>query len=349
MAHVAKYTCAAAGHMCAHYDRQADNISNPNIDPERTPENYNLAPEREAGQIAFINQRKSEVRCLKRDDVNVMCSWVVTAPQDFPESDEKKFFRAAYDFMAERYGGEQNVVSAHVHMDEKTPHMHFAFVPVVEDAKRGDLKISAKEAINKQDLQTFHKDLSRHMEQPFGRDVGILNDATREGNRSIEELKRGTAVAEAAKLRVEAAKLEKGVESLQRQENVLCAKIRGLEGQVLTVKGLDAIKPEKTVTGAVKGITVEQVQDLKKTAMQYHAAKEDVKKLKQENNQLRDTLNKEIASRPKPLSMEQKIKNAADHAEVKEKARAFDSLPGEIQHQGRLNIQKMPSVRGLEH
>jgi len=61
MAHVAKYTRSAMGHMLAHYDRSANNISNPNIKPELTDKNYNLAPERDISFLDFIKQRCDEV------------------------------------------------------------------------------------------------------------------------------------------------------------------------------------------------------------------------------------------------------------------------------------------------
>ena len=66
-----------------------------------------------------------------------------------------------------RYGKE-NVISAYVHFDEVTPHMHYAFVPVVEDKKRADISYRLKEAITREDLRTFHKDLSNHMERYLG-------------------------------------------------------------------------------------------------------------------------------------------------------------------------------------
>ena len=74
------------------------------------------------------------------------------------EQVERLFFERTYRFLCDRYG-EQNVISAYVHKDEKTPHMHFAFVPVTEDKKRGGEKVSAKEVITKNDLKTFHTDL----------------------------------------------------------------------------------------------------------------------------------------------------------------------------------------------
>ena len=129
MAHAAKYTASASGHMLSHYDRSKDGLSG-NIDPSRTHLNYNLGPEREGSQLDFIHQRMSEVRCLKRADVNIMCDWVVTLPKyqwhdnnihmtPNKEQVERIFFERVYRFMADRYG-EQNIISAYVHRDETT-------------------------------------------------------------------------------------------------------------------------------------------------------------------------------------------------------------------------------------
>ena len=206
MAHVMKFTKASCGHMFAHFDRRAEHISNENLDRTRTHLNYNLATHQTMDQGEFVRKRCAEVRCLNRKDVNVMVSWVVTAPKDLPANEQRAFFEASYDFLKNRYGLE-NVVSAYVHMDEVTPHMHFAFVPVVEDKKRGGYKLSAKEAVTREDLRTFHKDLSDHMERVFGRDIGILNEATKEGNKSIEELKRQTATERLREANEKASKI----------------------------------------------------------------------------------------------------------------------------------------------
>lgn len=201
MAHMMKHTKASCGHMFAHFDRKAEHISNENLDRTRTHLNYNLATHQQMDQGEFVRQRCSEVRCQNRKDVNVMVSWVVTAPKDLPEAEHKAFFQASYDFLQKRYGRE-NVVSAYVHMDEVTPHMHFAFVPVVrtfkQDRKNPDistevLKVSAKECVNRYDLQGFHEGLQRYVERELGHKVSIMNEATKEGNKSIEELKRQSA------------------------------------------------------------------------------------------------------------------------------------------------------------
>lgn len=140
MANYAKYTRGAMGHMLKHYERAKDadgqylKFGNQDIDTKRTGQNYNLATSH--NQLDFIHERLSEVYCMNRKDVNVMCSWVVTAPEDLKPEQESEFFQESYRFLEAKYGRE-NVVSSYVHKDEVTPHMHFCFMPVVSDPKRG--------------------------------------------------------------------------------------------------------------------------------------------------------------------------------------------------------------------
>ena len=109
MAHVAKYTKGSCGGLTKHYERAKDKdgryyrFKNQEIDLERTPLNYNLAPHSK-NQLQFIKDRLENVYCMKRDDVKVMCSWVVTVPQTVPEEHEREFFERTYKFVEERYG-----------------------------------------------------------------------------------------------------------------------------------------------------------------------------------------------------------------------------------------------------
>ena len=215
MAHVMKHTKASCGHMFAHFDRRADHIGNENVDRTRTHLNYNLATHQQMEQGEFVRQRCSEVRCQNRKDVNVMVSWIVTAPSDLDRAQVDAFMHHTYDFLEERYGKE-NVVSAYVHMDEVNPHMHFAFVPVAYDPKRNDYKVSAKEVVTRTDLRTFHEALESHLEQKLGCKVGILNEATREGNKSVKELKRGTAQKQLKEIQ---KKLQEAQERLKSVES----------------------------------------------------------------------------------------------------------------------------------
>lgn len=254
MAHMMKHTKASCGHMFAHFDRKAEHIGNENLDRTRTHLNYNLATHQQMDQGEFVRKRCSEVRCQNRKDVNVMVSWVVTAPKDLPEQEHRAFFQASYDFLQKRYGKE-NVVSAYVHMDESQPHLHFAFVPVVHDAKRDWDKVSAKEAVNRRDLQTFHADLQKHVESVLGHEVGILNEATKEGNRSIQELKRDSAAKKLKSIETEIAKHENTLVRLSEAQIGL----KKAEGDVIDLEG-----KKNALKGQIKALNEEYNQTLPK-------------------------------------------------------------------------------------
>lgn len=191
MAHVEKYKASALGHMLAHYNRSTP--ANKDIDRSRTEQNYNLAPER-GDLLKFINARLADgVKVQQRADVIKLCDWVVTMPKDLPPEKEQAFFANTYDFLVNKYG-ERNVVCAYVHKDESTPHMHFAWLPVVQEKKNkkrlGQEKLSAKECITRSDLQKFHQQLQTYLEQKLNCQVNIINEATKDGNKSIADLKK---------------------------------------------------------------------------------------------------------------------------------------------------------------
>ena len=62
--------------------------------------------------------------------------------KDIPER-VKTFFKDSYDFL-EDLVGKENIVYAEVHYDEDTPHMHFYFIPVVNEVKRKVFETDSK-------------------------------------------------------------------------------------------------------------------------------------------------------------------------------------------------------------
>ena len=282
LANCKKFTKAATGHMFAHFERAKDEngeyvkFGNESIDTSKSHLNYNLSP-RNCSQGEFVKRRCGEVKCLNRKDVNVMCSWVVTMPKSFPVEHEKEFFKNTYDFLEKRYGRD-NVVSAYVHLDEVTPHIHFAFVPVVRDKKKGHLKVSAKECISKFDLQSFHPDLERHLESCFNFEVKMLNDATKDGNRSIEELKRGSAIKkleEVSEKRLEAIETFNTVfndtKMLERKKEHLEAQLGTLEEKLdllnTSNEEVDKIQAKKSLIGDKVSISESDFKTLKSNSI----------------------------------------------------------------------------------
>ncbi|WP_366523324.1 MobV family relaxase [Fusobacterium sp.] len=196
LAHFMKNTKGSCVNLLRHFERNEGikEYSNESIDFDKTYLNYNLAPKR-GDQLEFINKKCKEHKALNRKDVNVMCNWIVTLPKEIDdEYEERRFFQKTYDFLSEKYG-EENVISAYVHKDETTPHIHFAFVPVVFDEKKSKYKISAKECVDRNELKSFHNDFQKYLDN-YGFNCSVLNHATSKGNKSIKELKTPLSISE---------------------------------------------------------------------------------------------------------------------------------------------------------
>lgn len=182
MANLQKFAKGNVKGLSIHLDRKTTNHSNKEIDVTKSHLNYDLCT-KDGDTNSRLNERLNQVHCLNRKDVKVCATWVVTLPESLKQksADEQRvFFEKTYEFLTNRYGGEQNVLSANVHNDETTPHMHFAFVPVVWDEKKQYEKVSAKEILNRKELQTFHQDLDTFLKReiPEIYQEGILNGQT---------------------------------------------------------------------------------------------------------------------------------------------------------------------------
>lgn len=171
MAHVEKFKLHAIAHMLEHYARIPElerGYERDNIDPGFTVLNYKIGGVDDPGETireAIELHKEMSGRAI-RSDANVMATWVITQPRDLPDFRNEEFFQNCYDFVAERYG-EENVLGGYVHMDETTPHIHVAFMP------RDDDMFRAKTVINRQDLRSFHDDLSRYIEQQMGQKYAV--------------------------------------------------------------------------------------------------------------------------------------------------------------------------------
>lgn len=165
-----------------------------NIDSSRTAQNYELLNTENPLKRYFDRLQKIEEttkektgKCIRKDAVT-LCGWVITAPQDLPPSDERDFFQGCFDFVKNLYG-EDNIISATVHKDETTPHIHISFMPIVEDKKNGGQKLCAKNLETPKSLSRFHTNLEKELSIKFNRSIGVLNGATKSGNKTLLELK----------------------------------------------------------------------------------------------------------------------------------------------------------------
>lgn len=251
MANLKKFNRAALSEMLGHYDRTkpSDKLIH---NPELTKYNYNLC-ENKGSQLDIINsvighkgKEKGWARYQNRADVKAMCTWCITMPADLDKSKQKQFFEECYKFLKERYGVNdgKNIVSAYVHVDEVSPHMHFAFVPVVTDKKKGILRVSAKSRIAKGELKAFHPELQKHLEQALGCPVNVLNQATKEGNKSVEELRQLTASGQVQAVKEQAEANKKKADELDKREQELAKREGEFSSLSDEIKALQEQKQE---------------------------------------------------------------------------------------------------------
>lgn len=196
MAHAQKLSKTEALHILAHNRRDAEcnGYERENIDNERIKDNYSLF----SGSDDFVKRLEERgvkvyaAKSTKRKPPIHCISWVITAPKEIKDNPtrEREFFENCVKFLQKRYG-EENTVSAIVHKDETSPHLHYLFTPVVKDKKdKTKQKLCCKEVMTRQDFQSFHTDLKKYLEGKMKMKLSIVNeDGASKTNLSIQELK----------------------------------------------------------------------------------------------------------------------------------------------------------------
>ena len=152
----AKHKGGASKALSAHHERTKEiYASNPDIDKSLTVQNYRLVTPHWSYEQE-IRHRLRMAGCRVRKDSVKFVDTLVTVSPEFAkahESEMPEYFTRAFDFLKERVG-EENIISAVVHMDEKTPHMHLCFVPLTKDKR-----LSAKEILgNKKNMIRWQDD-----------------------------------------------------------------------------------------------------------------------------------------------------------------------------------------------
>lgn len=139
-----KHKGGASKALSAHHERTKESYaSNPDIDRSRTAQNIHLVTPRWSYEQE-IKRRIQIAGCkVRKDSVKFVDTMVAVSPEfaEKHDSEMQEYFERAFDFLQKRIG-QQNIISAVVHLDEKTPHMHLCFVPLTTDGR-----LSAKEIL----------------------------------------------------------------------------------------------------------------------------------------------------------------------------------------------------------
>ena len=160
-----------------HNERKNTNYSNKDINKNNSIKNYSI----KSCNTTYLNALKKLIqennlqgRIIKT--TNIICEFIITSDREFfekiGEEETKRYFKTAYNFVSQYKNlGEKYILSAKVHMDESTPHLHLVFVPVIHkiDKKGGKKfdKIACSEYWKGKDsyiqLQdNFHKYITEH-------------------------------------------------------------------------------------------------------------------------------------------------------------------------------------------
>ncbi|MBJ6281252.1 MobV family relaxase [Staphylococcus aureus] len=150
-----------------HVQRENNNYENEDIDHSKTHLNYDLVNDNKQNFNNLIEEKIEQNYTAKRKirtDAVKHIDGLITSDNEFfnnqtPE-DTKRFFEHAKEFLEQEYG-KDNLLYATVHMDEKTPHMHYGVVPITDDGR-----LSAKEVVgNKKALTEFQDRFNEHVKQ----------------------------------------------------------------------------------------------------------------------------------------------------------------------------------------
>lgn len=260
----AKYKGPEIGRIEAHNERTKETYaSNPDVDTSRSKFNFHLVEPERTYRAESERQIAAAGVKPRSDSVRVAEALFTASPEFFQgkKPDEiRAFFQEAMDFLT-IYQAKETIISAVVHMDERTPHMHLSFVPLTADGR-----LCAKEIVgNKKKLTWWQDEFWKHMVKKYpelergqsasetGRDhipPRIFKEMTKldKQRQKLEELLAGVTTFN-AKSRIEAiqALLEKYVPNVERMQNQLkkysgvftdtAAENKRLKATVSTLKG----------------------------------------------------------------------------------------------------------------
>ena len=236
--HMDKFKKEAVRGIQSHNNRERESHSNPDINYERSSHNYDLHEPVAVNYSEAIQNRIDDLLLVKavRKDAVQMCGLIVSSDREFfwkigPE-ETRRFFEESKSFLTEFVGAE-NVISAMVHMDEKTPHMHFLHVPVTPDGRLNAKNIYTRESLKKLQtelpkyLQSRGFDLQRGVEQEPGSAKKHLN--TREFKQQKEALH--NLENEAREITRDALKLVGEMGEAKKKEAELLERLQSYEQQ----------------------------------------------------------------------------------------------------------------------
>lgn len=175
-------------------DENYKSTRNSQIDKSKTRLNYHTMPY-EKKYLSFIDERIKQLSLRRKikDDAVIITSFILGSDKEFFDritaEQQKQFFADCTDFFSERYGKE-NVVSAVVHLDESTPHLHLNLIPVT------DCRLCAKVLFDRTALRDLQTDFYETVGKKYGLERGKEGSTAKHLDTIAYKTKKMTEAAE---------------------------------------------------------------------------------------------------------------------------------------------------------
>ena len=295
-----KYKGPEIGQIEAHNERTKEKYaSNPDIDPARKHLNFNLLPSPPKYRAEAERQIREAGCRTRKDSVRLVETLITASPEFFQNKSQQEiqaYFERALEFMKTKQNPD-TFVSAVVHMDEKTPHMHLCFVPLTEDGR-----LSAKDILgNKKKLTQWQDEYWSYMVKKY------------------PDLERGESASKTGRTHIP-PRLFKKATKLRRLEQTL----RELLGNINPMNA-------KRVREEVLKILDEYIPGVAELMTKAKALKQAEKELKAEIAQLKKEADSSKPSIQRLLELEKKVQEQEElQRTISSLQQTLTAIPPEI-------------------
>ena len=264
-----------------HNQRENNNYNNKDIRHEDTYKNYDLINDKNVDYNKLIADKidanYTGKRKIRADAIRHV-EGIITSDEKFfnglNEEEKHEFFKDSLDFAKIEYG-EENLIYATVHLDEKVPHMHFGFVPLTEDGR-----LSAKEKLgNKKAMTELQDRFNQYVNlRGYNLERGTAKQVSEREHKDIDKFKKDTEFH-----KQELQKVQQDLQKLSKQLNADIENMRAdndfeYEDEVEVTKGFFTAREERE-TGR-KIVSAEEFEGIQRTVSSAKRIVEDYERIK---------------------------------------------------------------------
>lgn len=272
--HFGKYKSVNVFGLQKHNQRENKNYSNIDLDTSKSHLNYDLinpTPINFRNTInTLIKEKRKSDKAIRKDAV-VYCECIISSDQNFfknlSEDRQKLFFRESLEFLGKKLG-KDNIISANVHLDETTPHMHVGFVPIHGSS------LSAKKVLNRNFLRDIHDKMPKFLKEN-GFDIERGKENAKIKHLETKDFKRAYQ-SELNNLENEKFKLDKDIIFLENKRDALKMLLNASVSFENLLEDINDLEIGKTLLGAK--ITIKNDDYIKLKEKFEFLTKENIKK-----------------------------------------------------------------------